>query len=422
VRDDIEDISLLAIEGDGLVSYALVPMDDCNNSVFAFMRFDSIEDKYEISVKESLGKLERESGLTVSSDRLTLKFSVHGNIYEVYEDGDIIGNEDFLKSFITYNGKEYSFDKTSAEPLTCAGSAKGLKVKGEIHLPGELSAGSFEYDFFTVGTSDAVFVRTSIQYPYTLEDTSISTENSSLGRFSDMKWSEAVPMQLTPILDGDISVIKRNFMGDISSFRTQSFPESDELNKKLYSFNHQLTGGFVGLTDGERGLIVANSRQVLNSMAHCPMRLETDGTVRMNPFGTFYGPQRHHWGRAKDQILGTYVLVTPQGKSIAPSYNGNAETAMLALYPLTGSEPSGKQLAEINAFSDGAVVTAGDGEILSAFYGDNVVIREASADGINEKDLKSPILSGIGGNLGKYITRGARAISHIVSAQIKSKK
>ena len=40
---------------------------------------------------------------------------------------------------------------------------------------------------------------------------------------------------------------------------------------------------------------------------------------------------------------------------------------------------------------------------------------------INEKDLKSPVLASISGNMGKYITRGAKAISHIIFTQIKSK-
>jgi hypothetical protein len=120
-------------------------------------------------------------------------------------------------------------------------------------------------------------------------------------------------------LNGDISVIKRNFMDDISSFRAQSFPECDEKNQKVDSFNHQLTGGFVGLYDENGGIVVANARQVLSSMAHCPMRLEKDKTVRMNPFGTYYGKQRHHFSRANDEILETYTLVAAQGKSIAPS-------------------------------------------------------------------------------------------------------
>lgn len=422
LNEKIEDIAKLSVKGSGLKDWAIVPMNGDNSSVFAIFRFGAVRKKYEIEITQNGRKKKREFSNIVASDKLTMKFSVHGNIYEVSSNGKILGNEEFLKSFITYDNKEYSFDKKTATVLNCAGSASGIKISGEIHLPDELHAGSFEYDFFTIKSSDAVFARISVQYPYTLESTSISTENSSLGRFSDMKWAEAVPLQITPKLNGDISVIKRNFMGDISSFRTQSFPECDEMNDHLDSFNQQLTGGFVGLTDENGGIIIANARQVLNSMAHCPMRLEKDKTVRMNPFGTYHGKQRHHWSRAKGEILDTYTLIAPQGKSIAPAYNGNAETAMLAFYAVDAPLPTDEELKEINAFADGCVAVAPKGALVSAFCGDNVVIKEANADGIDESKLKSPMLSGIGGNLMKYIGNGARAVSHIISTQIKNRK
>ncbi len=416
-----ESVSELSVKGRGLTDWALIPMDGDNSSVFAIMRFKEIADKYEIEIVKNGRRAKREFSNIVSSGRLTMKFSVHGNLFEVSSGGKILGNDEFLKSFITYGGKDYFFVNKTASALECAGSARGVRVSGEIHLPGEIRGGSFEYDFFTVKSSDAVFARISVQYPYTPEETSISTENSSLGRFSDMKWIQTVPFQITPKLSGDVSVVKRNFMDDISTFRTQTFPECDEKNAALASFNHQLTGGLVGLTDENGGILIANARQVLNSMAYCPMRLENDKTVRMNPFGTYYGSQRHHWGRAKDEILATYTLVTPQGKSIAPSYNGSSETAMIAFYAVDSPLPSGKTLEEIKAFADGAVVSAPEGAAAQAFYGDNVKLKEPNADGVSEKNLKNPILTGISGNMMKYITRGSRAIGHIIKTQLKSR-
>lgn len=421
LRENAESISKLAVRGQGLADWALVPMDGDNSTVFALLRFKEISDKYEIELVKNGRPRKREFSNVVSSKKLTMKFSVHGNLFEVSSDGKILGDEGFFKSFITYGKKDYYFENKTVSPLDCAGSAEGLRIGGEIHLPNEIHGGSFEYDFFTVKSSNAIFARTSVQYPYTPEKTSISTENSSLGRFSDMSWIQAAPLQITPKLTGDISVVKRNFMDDISSFRTQSFPECDEKNDSLASFNHQLTGGIVGLTDENGGIMFVNARQVLNSMAHCPMRLEKDKTVRMNPFGTYYGKQRHHWGRAKDEILATYTLVTPQGKSIAPSYNGNAETAMTAFYAVDSPMPGDKELAEMKAFADGAVVCAPDGAAAQAFYGDNVKIKEPNADGISEKNLKNPILTGISGNVMNYVTKGSRAIGHIIKKQLKSR-
>lgn len=422
VNADIKSASQIKLSADGLTDYAVVPMDDGLNSVFAIMRFNEVKSQYSVDVAIDGENTAKPLNIDLKTDSLEIKFSVQGNIYKVISNGSVIGDSDFLKSFITYGNKEYVFERESVSALDLGGSAEGLRVAGSIHLPAESEKGTFAFDFFKIASSGAIYVRTNVKYPYTPETTSISTENSALGRFSDMDWKEAVPFQITPKLSGDISVIKRNFMGDISGFRTQTFFESDPNNKSLASFNHQLSAGMVGLTDGENGLIIANARQVLGSMAHCPMRLDEDKTVHMNPFGTYYGKQRHHWGRAKDEIFATYTLITPQGKSIAPAYNGNSETAMLGLFGFSGSRPNKKQLADILAFADGAVAADNEQGILTPFDGDNVVFKAAKTDAVEESKLKSPVLTGIGGNLGKYIVNGARAIGHIVFTQLKSKK
>ena len=421
INKNVSDLSQMTVKAKNLESFTAVPTADDNSSVFLMMKFGRKAKKYEIEIGFDGEKKAPEFRNLLETDRLSMMFTNGGNLSFVQSDGRIIGHDEFLQSFITYDGKDYKFTKTDVSPLSVGGEGRGIRIKGEIHLPKEIKGGSFTYDCFTTAFSDAIYVRTTVNYPYTAETTSISTENSALGRFSDMKWSQAVPFQITPELDGDISVIKRNFMDDISSFRTQSFPECDEKNTSLASFNHQLTSGLVGLYDERGGIIIANARQVLGSMAHCPMRLEENKTVRMNPFGTYYGKQRHHFGRAKDQILGVYTLVTPQGKSIAPSYNGSCETAVLGIYPLSAEGLTDEERLEICAFADGAVATAPEGSEVAPFIKDNISVREGTADGINEKDLKSPVLTGLSGNLGKYITKGSRAIGHIILTQIKAR-
>lgn len=421
IKKKISDISCLTVNAKYLDKFTAVAISDDCSSAFLMMKFKRKLKKYELEIGFD-GKKETASFKNLlETDKLSVMFSNSGKISFVQCNGRIIGNGDFLQSFITYADKKYDFKNSEVAPLSVAGDGEGIRIKGEIHLPKELKSGSFTYDFFKTGFSDAVYVRMTVNYPYTAETTSISTENSSLGRFTDMKWTEAVPFQITPTFTGDISVIKRNFMDDISSFRTQSFPECDKKNTSVASFNHQLTGGFTGLYDEKGGLLVANARQVLNSMAHCPMRLEKDKTVRMNPFGTYYGKQRHHHGRAKDQILDVYTLVASQGKSIAPAYNGSHETAVLGLYPLSADGLSDTEKTQICAFSDGAVITAPEDADIAPFIKDNISVREGIADSIREKDLKSPVMTGISGNLPGYITKGAKAIGHIVITQIKSK-
>ncbi len=417
---EIENVSQLKFEGDDIRDYAIIPMDADNRSVFVFFRFRSIKEKYVIN--SFIGeKEEKDICLKFDTEDLSLRFDTDGNIDKVVSCGRTIGGKDFLRSFITYGKEKYDFRKTGVKALDCGGKCKGITLSGEIHLPGEISSGEFRYDFFSVDFTDGIYAKTYVKYPYTPELTSISTENSALGRYSDMEWKEAVPFQITPHFDGDVSVVKRNFMGDISSFRTRSFVEADEKNKKIDSFNHQLTGGFVGLTDGSCGLALANPRQVLSSMAHCPMRLDEDGTVHMNPFGTYYGKQRHHFSRAKDQILEAYTYVAAQGKPLAPSYNGNSETALTGLFAFKGKEPEGEKLRLLCAFADGCVAVSDERSIVAPFYDDNVSFVQTKKDGIDESKLKNPVTTGLYKNLGAYLTKGIRAISHIIITQIKSK-
>lgn len=420
LKEKLSDISKLNIVSKYLDSFTAVSMSEDNSSVYLMLKFTEVRKKYELKITFDGEKAKPTFSNILSSGKLSIFFSDKGKIAWVQYGEKKLGSDEFLQSFITYGGKKYNFRNISARALAVAGTGEGVRVSGKIHLPGEERGGDFTYDFFTAVGSDAVFVRTQINYPYTPELVSISTENSSLGRYTDMKWQETVPFQITPELKGDISVIKRNFMDDISSFRTQSFPECDSKNSYVASFNHQLTAGMVGLYDGESGIIIANARQVLSSMAHCPMRLEKDKTVRMNPFGTYYGAQRHHRGRAKDEILGVYTLVAAQGKPLAPSYNGTGENAVLGLYAFEGT-PSAEMMKEICAFADGAVAVSGENSVASPLEGDNVTVGESKKDNKSEKDLKNPVMTGIYGNLGKYVTKGVRAIGHILWTQLRTK-
>ncbi len=421
IKESISDISCLTIKARDLENFVAVPTSDDLSSAYLMLKFKKNKKEYEIEVSFN-GEIKKNKFKNLlETPRMSLMFTPKGQIAFAQIDDRKIGNYDFLQSYITYDKKKYNFENTSIAPLSLAGNGEGIRINGEIHLPKEISSGSYTFDFFKTDFSDAIFVRTTISYPYTAETTSISTENSALGRYSDMNWKETVPFQITPTLDGDISVIKRNFMDDVSSFRTQSFPECDEKNNKIDSFNHQLTGGFIGLYDEDGGIVVANARQVLSSMAHCPMRLEKDKTVRMNPFGTYYGKQRHHFGRSKDEILDTYTLVAAQGKSIAPSYNGSQETALFGLYPISKDGLNEVEKAEICAFADGALITASSSNSIAPFTNDNITLHESNADGINEKDLKNPVMTGLSGNVGKYVTKGVKAIAHIVTTQIKAK-
>ncbi len=403
------------VSADALEAYTAVPVG--NDSIFLMLRFSEIKERYEINIEDAQWQKSPLSRRLESGD-CELAFFENGGIERFAYRGKTIGTNDFLRSYLTYGAKRYDFLCESVTPGEIVGG-KCLALKGSISLPKAEKQGSFCYRFFTSDAAEGIFAVTEINYPYTTERDAISTENSTLGRYTDMKWQEAVPFELAFSNKKEVSVIKRNYEGDISSFRTGSYAEADEKNKVLASFNNQLTAGLVGVTDGEAGLLIGSARNVLNSMANCPMRLRADGSVTMNPFGTYYGKQRHHPNQSGDRIPLTYSLIAPQGKSLAPSYNGCSERAVLCLMPFLNDFPQEDRLAELTAFADGAYASGSSGGF-SPFAGENVIVHQIG----NKPDkikIRSPLMTGIKGNLGKYIFRGARAITYIIRSQIKAK-
>ncbi len=405
--------ALYEIEARGLEAYTCVSMG--SDSVFLMLRFDEIKKEYEIKARRAEISGASQAALPVlESGGARLEFSADNRIRSFTYNGRVIGGEDFLSSYLTYGKKrcDFSFDRMRSTQII-GGSA--VQLYGRIMLPAAREQGSFAFTFFTSDTAEGIFLISDISYPYTAERDSISTENSTLGRYTDMKWEEAAPLCLSFKNEGGVSVIKRNFEGDISSFQAASYGEADEKNKALASFNNQLTAGLIGVTDGKAGLLLGNARDVLSSMAYCPMRLEENGSVKMNPFGTFFGAQRHHRNRSGDRIPKTYTLIAPQGKSLAPAYNGSRERFALCLLPFEGEMPDEKRLCDLLAFSDSAFASGTDG-VLSPFGGENVTVHSVGNKLENPK-IHSPLLSGIKGNAGKYVIRGARAISYIIRRQ-----
>ncbi|MCL2023534.1 MAG: hypothetical protein FWG82_04105 [Oscillospiraceae bacterium] len=341
----------------------------------------------------------KEPVVCLNTKSWSVNFCEHGEITSVRKNGRQIGGRSFLKSAIRYNGKAVPFAHKKILPLSCAGDLTGLRISGAVNLSGAEKSGEFAYDFCTLPGVDAVFILSDIQYPYTTETHAFATHSSALGRKCDKRWQEAVPMQLTPMPGKNWSVVKRNFAGDISSFPLSSFRGSVPENTQLDSFNHQLTAGFVGLSDGDSGFLLCNARQVLGSMAHCPMRLrrrECKDVVSLNPMGTYYGEQRVHPSQSQGKLMAAYTIVTPQSNSLAPAYNGAKELGVFALIAFDGDLPEGDALKTACDFADGAVLLEPQNSPITSPDADkdNVSFGAITLDGIGADELKPVIVSG----------------------------
>ena len=265
-----------------------------------------------------------------------------------------------------------------------------MRLTGAMHLPGRAAAAPTALMFFASPAADCLFVRAAVRYPYTREDREISTQASNLGRYSDIRWRQTAPLELTLTMDDTARVTKRNFAGDLSGYEMADFWRAFPENENISSINHQLTGGTLCLADDRGGLLLAHARQVLGSMAHCPMRLKTEGgkrLVSLNPFGTYFGPQRHYPSRGNGSSMGLYLAAAPQARSLAPAYNGAFEQSVQALFAVAGREPTAEQQRLAEAIADGVIAVGG--EAVTPFAGDNVTLHRPVGNRVDPKRLKS---------------------------------
>ena len=295
-----------------------------------------------------------------------------------------------LRGWIDYDSKRYSFSHPLVLPLALAGAGEGVRLQGAVHLPGQVLGGSYVIDVFSTPAAQGLIVRSGIRYPYTPENHEISSQASNLGRFSDNRWRQTAPLELSLTLNDRAAVTKRSFTGACSRYEMADFWRAFPENENIASINHQLTGGTLSLADDRGGILLAHARCVLGSMAHCPMRLETkDGgrIVRMNPFGTYFGAQRYYPSRGNGSSMDLYLAAAPQARSLAPAYNGAFEQAVQAVFPIFGTEATDQQQREAEAIADGAAALGGDQ--VCAFDGDNVSLRPPVDNKVAPKDLKS---------------------------------
>ncbi len=196
-----------------------------------------------------------------------------------------------------------------------------------------LSLGYVNYKLTLISGVPYLFIEGNVSYPATMPDAFLPGSNPLLARMYDAKWAEVMPTELifshkaetrTPF-----KILKRNYLGKDSSYKLDYFKRSEK-NLNLASVNNHITSEYVAVVAKEKGVAVAMDTTVLASFAFCPMKLDFDPekslfTIRLNPFGTYYGPQYYQptWG----QGIGRQgaLIVGPQFNSSASAYNGSQQ-------------------------------------------------------------------------------------------------
>ena len=311
----------------------------------------------------------------LTNEWLDITFSPEHGIESFAHLGVEIGGPDFVRPFVAYKTKKrpvvYPSGRFTFVPLegeTWDGLQRArLKASIPMQTPHGEYASELTITFTLFAELPYLYVDAEVAYAYTPPTELIHNMLQKLRRLIDLRWVEVAPFQMTPRLEAPagrtLRVWKHNYMG-ITSYYDLNYGLINPRNRELDAFNHQVTAGWVAVSDGNRGLLVGEDAGVLASMAFCPMRLrERDGrqVVSLNPFGSYYGRMFDYAhlggngvGTALQQAFGGQL--NPNG----PSYNGQTLHFSLLLAPYAGDEPPAGLQAEagLHFYPPGIVIHA----------------------------------------------------------------
>jgi hypothetical protein len=373
-------VNAIAADGGTRVSLTdLEPLPDGRTS--ARVRFEADlepESSFRIGIQASAAS-PISSVSHLQNSWLEVKFSESHGIESLTYNGEVIGDAHFLNPFVTYGKKTYftnGYEFVDLDGETWDGLQR-VRLKTEIPM-GEL-ASELTYTFTLFDELPYLIVDVEARYAYTPPTQVIHNLTQKLRRLMDLRWVETAPFQLTPVLTAPakqpLRVWKHNYMG-ITSFYDLNYGQINPKNRNLDSFNHQVTAGWVAVTNGKRGLLVGEDAQTLSSMAFCPMRLcEKNGvqTVSLNPFGSYYG-RRFDYSHLGSNGNGTVIMQAFSGALApnGPSFNGEMMRFSLMLSPYMGDEPPQEiqDAAVAHFYAPGVIVHSALPEMNAATIGD----------------------------------------------------
>ncbi|MCP4036507.1 MAG: hypothetical protein GY733_06195 [bacterium] len=277
-----------------------------------------------------------------------------------------IGGEDFLSSFISYRSDDEAVIYPNAGWKLISDPANGEGGLGRARLRADIpfetpEDGRVEVTVEVVLTllpdGPGVVADVEVTYPYTTKRDVLHNPSQKLRRYLDLRWVEVAPFQLHPQLVGTreapLRVWKHNYL-DVTSHYDLDYARINAKNAELEAFNHQVTAGWVAVSDHQQGLLLSTDADVRASFAFAPMRLrEVSGqqALWLNPFGSYFGPQldySHLGGTGVGK--GMTELFSASLRPNGPSYNGKREDFSLLLAPYSGDAPPAQLRAAANAF------------------------------------------------------------------------
>ncbi|MFZ4615124.1 MAG: hypothetical protein ACOYM2_02890 [Rectinemataceae bacterium] len=254
------------------------------------------------------------------------------------------------RPWIRHSGKRL---EGHCEALPARGGPQGsvveMRLDGTITMPraglaGEDVQARFSHRYALAAGVQGLRVDIEMEYPRTLRRGFDRGKASRLARDWDARWTEVAPFEIEPGLNATredpVRVWKHDFSGTVSSYDINYHGFGP--NREPDSLDNHITKGWVAVSAGGRGLLVAQSDEAETLFAFCPMRVRLDGgrqRVLLNPFGSYHGRQWRYptatTGLGRLAALAAADNLDPY----APSWEGGRLHCVLFLIPYEGDRP-----------------------------------------------------------------------------------
>ncbi|MFX1406240.1 MAG: hypothetical protein ACFFBW_04745 [Promethearchaeota archaeon] len=346
-----------------IILEALIPSAEFDQSDYQTLVL-SIKPE-ESSLKEKPEELSA-TKRSIKNQFIDLKVNDNGKISSFKFNDVEFACPNFLNTAVTF-GKEIYSKNNEVEILRDGsdGFSASIKIKGEFEVIKNYKV-KFEKILTSYTGLPHLFIRVLMNIPDIRGGATIRRGGDGSTYFVeekyDSRWQEIMPCEIRPNLIGlekPLKVWKRNFLGVVDYFNLD-MKEVDPKNADIDCLVANISDGWMGLSDREKGLIVGfNSLEGAN-FAFSPIKVKDKGfkdikikgqQVRINPFGTYYGKIFHYWTEGNGHAQKVTKNLIETNYSTAPTFSGKVISFELSISPYIGNSPPESIQSFANHFS-----------------------------------------------------------------------
>ena len=313
-----------------------------------------------------LPQLVRVTAHAMENGRLHLAFDAKNRLTKVSLDGAEYFAGGFMSSAVRYAGRDYAIDGWEVSESYSMGGVGVKRLRGSVDVRKEAPL-VVKCEMVLAAELPYIYITMQVAYPQTPNHCQ-AAKAERLQRQWDDRWQEVRPCELHPNFasqpEQPLRVWKHNYCDHVSSYDLNY--DTFSKNTSLDSINNHVTDAWVAVSDGKKGLLLAQTAEVNASMAFCPMRVKKSGSkkhIQLNPFGSYSGRQYHY--ATRDTGLGRLLAVTMSAsdhiRPYAPSYNGMHQVFRLLLAPYQGDYPPQEIQNDAAAFAYPYLLIKGEG-------------------------------------------------------------